>query len=153
MSAHEQRHGDYLISADPARLNARAIHAYLSRSYWATDIPFAVVEQSLQHSLGIGAYTAQGEQVGLVRVITDHATYAYLCDVYVLEEHRRHGLAKAMLALTMNHPRLQRLRSWNLRTRDAHATYAPWGFQAVDNPASYMIRRSLESYQSKPAGS
>lgn len=137
----ELSHGAYLISDDPVRLDATAIHAYLSRSYWSPDIPLATVQRALQHSVSIGAYAADGAQVGLVRIITDHATYAYLCDVYVLEEHRGRGLAKAMMAATLRHPQLQGLRSWNLRTRDAHPLYAQFGFKVVDNPGGYMIHR------------
>jgi GNAT superfamily N-acetyltransferase len=138
----ESRHDAYLISDDPARLDAAAIHGYLSRSYWSPNIPLATVQRALAHSLCVGAYTDSGHQVGLVRIISDFATYAYLCDVYVLEEHRGHGLAKAMMTLTMRHPKLQGLRSWNLRTRDAQPLYARFGFTVVDNPEGYMILRN-----------
>jgi GNAT superfamily N-acetyltransferase len=148
MSDHlEQRHGSYLISDDPARLDATAVHAYLTRSYWSENIPLETVQRALQNSLCVGAYTAEGTQVGLIRIISDHATYAYLCDVYVLEDHRRHGLSKAMLALTMRHPRLQGLRSWNLRTRDAHGLYAQFGFKSPEQPESYMALRFPDIYK------
>ena len=143
----EQHHGSHLISDDPARLDAIAIHAYLSRSYWSENIPVDVVQRALGGSLCIGAYQADGSQIGLVRVISDHATYAYLCDVYVLEEHRGHGLAKAMLAFVMRHPRLQGLRSWSLRTRDAHGLYASFGFTPLENPDSYMTLRFPDVYR------
>ncbi len=86
----------YEISTDPARLDAGAIHAYLSRSYWAQGIPLEVVERSLAGSLCFGLYH-QGKQVGLARMITDRATFAYLCDVYVLEDHRGKGLGGALM--------------------------------------------------------
>jgi GNAT superfamily N-acetyltransferase len=143
----EQPHGSYLISDDPGRLDATAVHAYLTRSYWSENIPLEVVQQALHGSLCIGAYGADGSQIGLVRVISDYATFAYLCDVYVLEEHRGHGLAKAMLAQTMHHPKLQGLRSWNLRTRDAHGLYAQLGFKPVANPESYMVLRFPDLYR------
>jgi len=147
MSVLEHRHGDYLISDDPARLDATAIHGYLTRSYWSENIPLETVQRALQGSLCIGAYTEAGEQVGLVRIISDHATYAYLCDVYVLEEHRRHGLSKAMLELSRRHPRLQGLRTWSLRTRDAHGLYAQFGFKPVEQPESYMALRFPDVYR------
>ena len=85
----------YEISTDPARLDIAAIHAYLTRSYWSPGIPYAIVERAARNSLCFGVYeTAGGKQVGLARVVTDHATFAYLCDVYVLEEHRGRGLGK-----------------------------------------------------------
>ncbi len=143
----EHPHGSYLISDDPARLDATAIHSYLSRSYWSENIPLEVVQRALLGSICVGAFAADGKQVGLVRIISDCATFAYLCDVYVLEAHRRHGLAKAMLALTLRHPRLQGLRSWSLRTRDAHPLYAQFGFKPIDNPDSYMILRFPNVYR------
>src|SRR5262245_53339301 len=80
---------DYEISTDPSRLDIAAMHAYLARSYWSPGIPYALVERAAQHSLCFGLYEkSTGRQVGLTRVVTDHATFAYLCDVYVLEEHR-----------------------------------------------------------------
>jgi len=121
------------------------------------DVALDTVRRALHGSLCIGAYTetgtpssagaTKGTQVGLVRIISDHATYAYLCDVYVLEEHRRHGLAKAMLALTMRHPKLQGLRTWSLRTRDAHGLYAQFGFKPVEHPESYMALRFPDVYR------
>ena len=134
----DHRHGAYLISDDPARLDPAAIHAYLSRAYWAENIPLEVVRRSLAHSLCLGAYDEQGRQVGLTRCISDYATFCYVCDVYVLEEHRDHGLAQAMMALAGRHPKLQGLRRWNLVTRDAHGLYAREGFKAVARPERYM---------------
>src|ERR1700690_2231249 len=81
----EHQHGPYLLSDDPARLDATAIPAYLSRAYWSENIPLETVQRALHGSLCLGAYTADGRQVGLVRIISDFATYAYLCDVYVME--------------------------------------------------------------------
>ncbi len=147
MSVLEHRHGPYLISDDPARLDATAIHSYLTRSYWSESIPLETVQRALHGSLCIGAYAEAGAQVGLVRIISDHATYAYLCDVYVLEEHRGHRLSQAMLALTLRHPKLQGLRSWSLRTRDAHSLYTPFGFRPVEHPESYMALRFPDVYR------
>lgn len=146
-TAPEHRHGHYLISADPARLDAVAIHGYLARSYWSGGIPLATVQRALQGSLCIGAYTEAGAQVGLVRIISDHTTYAYLCDVYVLEEHRGHDLAKTMLTLALRHPKLQGLRTWSLRTRDAHGLYAQFGFKPVEHPESHMALRFPDVYR------
>jgi GNAT superfamily N-acetyltransferase len=146
MGALEQRHGSYLISDDPARLDAQAAHDYLARSYWSEKIPLETVRRAMANSLCIAAYAADGQQVGLVRIISDYATYAYLCDVYVLEGHRGHGLSKAMLALAKAHPKLQGLRTWSLRTRDAHGLYAQFGFKPVEHPESYMALRDPGVY-------
>jgi GNAT superfamily N-acetyltransferase len=127
----------YEISTDPARLDADAIHAYLSRSYWAEGIPLAVVERSLAGSLAFGLYH-QGKQVGLARVITDRATFAYLCDVYVLEDHRGHGLGEALMEAMHAHPDLQNLRRQVLVTRDAHELYRRFGWSSLARSEGYM---------------
>lgn len=150
MSVLEHHHGAYLVSDDPAHLDPTAIHAYLIRAYWCEDIPFETVARSLKHSLCVGAYDAHYAQIGLVRIISDFATFAYLCDVYVLEEHRGHGLAKAMMTLTMHHPKLQGLRRWNLITRDAHPLYAQFGFKPLAKPTGYMEHVAPDIYQ-RPA--
>ncbi|MBL9215639.1 MAG: GNAT family N-acetyltransferase [Opitutaceae bacterium] len=147
MAAGEQHHAGYLVSDDPARLDPVAVHGYLTRSYWSPGIPIDLVRRALAASFCVGAYAADGRQVGLVRVISDHATYAYLCDVYVLEEHRGRGLAQAMLRFTLAHPRLQGLRSWNLRTRDAHPLYARFGFKPVEQPENHMTLRFPDPYR------
>jgi len=121
----------YEISTEQSRLDIGAIHAYLTRCYWSPGIPFATVERAVRNSLCFGLYeTSGGRQVGLARVVTDHATFAYLCDVYVLEEHRGHGLGKLLMRTVMAHPALTGARRAMLGTRDAHALYAQYGFRA-----------------------
>jgi GNAT superfamily N-acetyltransferase len=139
--------GPYTVSDDPARLDLGAVHAYLSQSYWAEGVPLEVLARAVRASLCVGAYDAAGAQVGLTRCISDYATYCYLCDVYVLEAHRRRGLARAMMAFTMAHPRLQGLRRWNLVTRDAHPLYREFGFAALAQPERHMERRALDIYR------
>lgn len=146
-SLSERRVGSYTISDDPARLDPRAIHAYLSRSYWSAGIPLELLERALRSSLCIGAYDRADAQVGLVRLISDYATFCYICDVYVLEDHRGHGLSKAMLAMTVDHPRLQGLRRWSLVTADAHGLYRQFGFTAVAQPERHMERLEPDIYQ------
>src|SRR5215469_8426926 len=124
---YETRQEEYLISTDPAKLDPGAAHAFLTTAYWSQGVPLAVVTKALQNSLCFGLYH-QGKQVGLVRVVTDHATYAYLCDVYVLEAHRGKGLGHWMVECVMAHPELQNLRRFTLATRDAHGVYAAFGF-------------------------
>ena len=143
----EYHHGAYVISDNPARLDSGAIHAYLTRAYWSEDIPLETVERSLKGSLCIGAFDATGAQVGLVRIVSDLATFAYLCDVYVTEEHRGHGLSKAMMSLTLHHPKLQGLRRWNLVTRDAHPLYAGFGFTPLARPEGYMELLNPDIYK------
>jgi len=122
---------DYEVSTDPSRLDVAAMHAYLSRAYWSREIPYATVERAARNSLCFGLYEkSSGKQVGLTRVITDHATFAYLCDVYVLEEHRGRGLGKLLMRTIMAHPALTGARRAMLGTRDAHGLYRKFGFAA-----------------------
>jgi GNAT superfamily N-acetyltransferase len=142
--------GEYTLSWDPADQQPERIHAYLSRSYWAGGIPLEVVRRSLAGSLGFGIF-AGGEQVAFARVITDGATFAYLCDVYVLEEFRGRGLAKWLLDEIVAHPQLRGLRRFLLFTRDAHALYARYGFAPLAQPRSAMEIRRPDPYQAPPA--
>ncbi len=141
----------YLISTDPALLDLDAVHAYLTRSYWAEGVPRETVARSLAGSMCFGLYhqptCGPREQVGLARVITDRATYAYLCDVFVLEPHRGRGLGKRLVGAVMDHPELQGLRRFGLFTKDAHALYAPFGFASLSQPERAMERRNPDAYQ------
>ncbi len=144
---HEFLHQGYLISDDPKRLDVEAIHAYLTRSYWAEGVPLDIVTRSVANSLCLGIYTPAGEQVGLVRTITDYTTFAYLCDVYVLESHRGRGLSKAALRMLLSHPRLQGLRRLQLITNDAHGLYTQFGFNVVAEPGRHMEKRLPNPYK------
>ena len=126
-----QRDG-YTISNDHTRLDVDAIHAYLTRSYWATGIPRDKVARSLDHSTGYGLYAPDGSQVGFTRVITDWTTFAYLCDVYVLEAHRGLGLGVWLVETVLANPGLQGIRRLALTTRDAHGLYEKMGFTRTE---------------------
>lgn len=130
----------YTVCDDPARLDLHAIHGYLQRSYWSPGIPFEIVERAVQGSLCVGAYDHTGAQVGLARFISDFATFCYVSDVYVLEEHRGRGLSKAMMGMGVDHPLLQGLRRWSLVTADAHGLYRQLGFVPVAQPERHMER-------------
>ena len=146
---HEVQHGRYLITDDASRLDAATIHRYLSEeSYWAKGVSLEIVQRSLQNSLCLGVYAENGSQVGLARVITDFATYAWLCDVFVLSDHRGGGLGKALVAAVISHPKLQTLRRMALGTLDAHNLYAQFGFTALADPQRHMERRRLPAHHS-----
>jgi ribosomal protein S18 acetylase RimI-like enzyme len=131
--------GAYEISTDPARLDVAAIHTYLTRSYWSAGIPLEIVARALRHSLCFGLYeSSSGVQVGLARVVTDYSTFAYLCDVYVLEQHRGHGLAMRLMREVMTHSALTGARRIMLATRDAHGLYRRSGFTDVGQSRTLM---------------
>jgi GNAT superfamily N-acetyltransferase len=141
------RRNGYRISCDPADLDLDMIHGYLTRSYWAAGIPRAVVERSLEHSMGFGVFDGD-QQVGFARVVTDRATYAYICDVFVLDSHRGRGLAKWLMETIRAHPALQGLRRWMLATRDAHGLYRQVGFTPLDAPERIMEILASDPYRS-----
>jgi GNAT superfamily N-acetyltransferase len=138
------------ISFDPAELDLDLIHAFLSGSYWARGIPRHTVEQAIKGSLCVGAHAPDeagtDEQIGFARVITDHATFAYLADVFVLPAHRGKGVAKAMLEALQAHPELQSLRRWALFTRDMQPLYAQLGWTPYPTPERLMVRDDPDIY-------
>ncbi|HEX3528217.1 MAG TPA: GNAT family N-acetyltransferase [Thermoanaerobaculia bacterium] len=131
----------FTVSTDPARLDVDAIHAALAQAYWSEGIPREIVERSLRGSLCFGLYAREEgaeRQIGFARVITDAATFSYLCDVYVLSEFRGRGSGKFLMRAVLEHPDLQGLRRFNLVTRDAHELYRRFGFAEIQNPDRHM---------------
>ena len=121
------------IDPDPKRLDVAMIHAFLSTSYWSPSIPRAVVERAIAGSRAWGVYD-DGAQVAFARVVSDGATFAWLCDVFVLESHRGRGVARWLVATILESPDLQGLRRFLLATRDAHPLYASVGFGPLRTP-------------------
>ena len=140
--------GEYHISTNPEFLDVDAIHAALTRQYWCLGIPKSIVQRALEHSLCFGVYRGT-VQIGFARVISDRATFAYLCDVYILEEFRGRGLSKWLMECVTAHPDLQGLRRFALVTRDAHGLYAQFGFEPLDHPDRRMAVGNRSSYGSQ----
>ena len=137
----------YRLAIGEAEADAEAAHAFLARSYWSPDIPLETVRKAIRHSLCASVHH-RSAQVGMARLVTDRATFAYLADVYVLEPHRGHGLAQAMVAALQALPDLAGLRRWLLFTRDAHQIYAGLGWTPLDRPERVMLREFPDIYQS-----
>ena len=150
MTDLEYVNGEFTISTDRARLDLPTIHQFLANSYWASNIPLAVVEKSIQNSLCFGVYQGR-TQVGFARVISDYATFAYLVDVFILEPYRGQGLAKWLMQCILAHPELQGLRRWMLMTRDAHSLYRQYGFQSPTTFDRYMEIVNPDVYQQPAA--
>lgn len=138
----EYKRDQFLISDDPARLDFEAICDFLSRAYWADKRPREVIRKSLQFSLNFGVYDGN-RQIGFARVITDRATFAYLCDVFVHEDYRGKALGKWMMECILAHPELQGLRRWSLATHDAHGLYKQFGFTELSDPSKWMEKFDL----------
>lgn len=123
----------YELSDDRSRIDGDFVHRELSKSYWAEAIPREFTDKSIANSLCFGVYS-NGTQVAFARVISDYATFGYLCDVIVTDEHRGAGLGKWIMEAVMEHPELQSLRRFMLATLDAHTLYTRFGFQPPKNP-------------------
>ena len=131
----------YELRTDLASMDLDLVHRWLSTdAYWSTGRSREAVATAAEHSLNVGAFTADGQQVAYARVVTDHANFAWLCDVYVDRDHRGHGIGTRMVAAVN-----ERLDAWGVRrtllaTRDAHGVYAGHGFEALPDPTIWMVR-------------
>lgn len=147
----------FLVSTDKNLLQVARIHHFLStQAYWSQEIPEAVVRKAIDHSLCFGLYAEEASgsllQIGLARVITDTATFAWLCDVYVEPEYRGQGLSKWLIDCVMKHPELQNLRRFCLATKDAHSLYSRFGFEVTKIPERWMEIRDNDLYKKMKLG-
>jgi len=134
------------VSTDPAEIDLDVVHGFLGRdAYWCRGVPRATVEKAIAHSLCVSAFL-NGAQAGFARVVTDRATFAYLCDVFVLPQARGAGIAKAMMDALLAHPDLQGLRRFLLATADAHGLYAQYGFAPLEKAERFMERYRADAY-------
>jgi GNAT superfamily N-acetyltransferase len=135
----ETRHGAFTLSDDPDRIDGARAYRWISeQSYWAAGISRARFDKALAGSLVIGAFAGTGEMAAMARVVTDRATFAWICDVFVDAAWRGRGLGKALMTYVQGHPDLQGLRRTHLATRDAHGLYAQFGFVALTGADSWM---------------
>ena len=137
MIVREFKKDDYLISTDSSKLQINVIHDFLANSYWARDIPLEIVKRSLDNSFCFGLYKNDA-QIGFARLVTDYTTFAYLADVFILEDHRGKGLSKWLMEIVLDFPELQSLRTWMLKTKDAHGLYNQFGFNEPKFPERVM---------------
>jgi ribosomal protein S18 acetylase RimI-like enzyme len=121
---------EFIVSTDKSRLNINTICGFLAKSYWAASRPKQTIIKSIENSLCYAAYHGE-RQVSFARIVTDYATYAYLCDVFVDEDYRGHGLGKLMVEHIMKNPDLANLRRFTLATNDAQGLYKKFGFDAL----------------------
>lgn len=140
------QNGEFTISTDRARLEIDAIHKFLSEeSYWAKERTRSQCETAIKNSLPFGVYKDEN-LVGFARVVTDFATFAYLGDVFILNEFRGQGLSKWLMEVIISHPELQGLRRWILATKDAHALYEKFEFTALKFPERWMEKTAPNAY-------
>ena len=127
----------FTISTEKERLDIDLIHSFLNRTYWAEGISKETIRRSIEGSLCFGVFE-NDKQVGFARMITDKATFAYLADVFIIEEYRGRGLSKWLMQVIMSHPDLQGLRRMILATKDAHGLYKQFGFTPLINVDRWM---------------
>ena len=128
----------YKVSTNNEGLDFEFIYKFISRSYWASEIPRETLKKAISNSFCFGVFTDTGVQVGFARLITDRATFAYLADVFIDDRHRGRGLSKLLVQTIVEHADVKGLRRMVLATRDAHGLYAQFGFRPVENPEILM---------------
>ena len=142
----EWQNGEFTISTERSCLQFDVIQSFLAdESYWAQKRTPEQTRTAIEHSICFGLY-AGDRQIGFARVVSDQATFAYLGDVFVLEEFRGRGLSKWLMETIIAHPDLQGLRRWTLATRDAHGLYEKYGFGPLVHPDRWMERTAPDAY-------
>ena len=144
MNYKEFKRDNYLISTDPSKIQLKVVHEFLADSYWAKNIPIELVKKSLDNSLCFSLFN-DDLQIGFARLVTDYATFAYLADVFVLDKYRGNGLSKWMMEIIINFPDVQGLRTWILKTWDAHGLYEKYGFSSPKFPERVMEYSQLKN--------
>lgn len=128
----------FSISNDKSLIDFETVYNYLNDdSYWAQGISVETLKKGIENSICFGVYY-QDKQAGFARVVTDNATFAYICDVFILAEYQRLGLSKWLMQTIKQHPDLQGLRRWSLATLDAHGLYTQFGFTELARPDRWM---------------
>ena len=127
----------FVISTEKEKMDIDLIHSFLTRTYWAEGISKEIIRRSIEGSLCFGVFE-NDQQVGFARMITDKATFAYLADVFIIEEYRGRGLSKWLMEVIMSDPDLQGLRRMILATKDAHGLYKQFGFAPLINVDRWM---------------
>jgi GNAT superfamily N-acetyltransferase len=135
-----QLFGEFELDTELDRVQFTRVHQWLEATYWSPGITLdKVIRAAENSSLVVSAYECE-LQVGYVRIVSDRATFAWICDVYVDQERRGKGIAKAMITLALEHPDHQGLRRWLLATKDAHHLYQTCGFELLPSPERWMVR-------------
>jgi len=131
----------YWVSDDPTLIDARRVHGWISReSYWARGRSYEAMLKAIEHSLVFGLYAADGTQAGFARHVTDRATFAWLCDVFVDSAHRGHGLGSFLVRVATEHPDVAGIRQV-LSTAPERTLYGQFGFHRLVAPERWMERR------------
>lgn len=145
--SYEVWRGDYVVSCDPARLDLDYVYGFLSTAYWTESLARDRLERAIAHSINFGLYHAEGgipaedgRQIGFARVMGDRTNIAHLADVFIDTRYRGRGLGHWLLVAVHDHPELQGLKRWTLKTSDAHRLYQRFGYEMLGGEGGLMVR-------------
>ena len=124
---------EIFINTDKTKLSLKFITSFISETYWAKGRTIANMQTCIDNSLNFGAYL-NDTQIGYGRIVTDYVQFAYIMDVFIVEEHRGNGYSKILMNYIMNYPKLKNVKVWRLATNDAHKLYEKFGFKPLANP-------------------
>jgi GNAT superfamily N-acetyltransferase len=130
------------VSNDKNKLNVMFIQQFLKDTYWATGRTMTEVQITIDNSFCFGIYLNE-KQIGFARVITDYVVFAYVMDVFIVEEHRGKGYSSILINSMTTEPKLKEVKIWRLATLDAHFLYQKFGFKALENPEKMMEKKII----------
>lgn len=128
------------IDTDKNRLDIAVVHRFISNTYWAEGRTVEDVQVTIDNSYCFGVYL-NGSQIGFARVVTDYTVFAYLMDVFILEEHQGKGYSSILMRAILDDPKLKVIKTWRLATSDAHYLYAKFGFTPLAHPENLMEKK------------
>ena len=141
----------FILTTDKSKLQIERMHRFLSQeAYWCLGIPLTVVKKAVDGSLCFGLYDdakKEAPQIGYARIVSDKATFAWLCDVYIEKEYRGQGLSKWLMECLISHPELKDLRRICLATKDAHELYKKYGFEVTQTPGNWLEIKNNDIYK------
>lgn len=130
------------VSNDKNKLNVLFIQQFLKDTYWAKGRTMTEVQITIDNSFCFGIYLNE-KQIGFARVITDYVVFAYVMDVFIVEEHRGKGYSSILINSMITEPKLKEVKIWRLATLDAHFLYQKFGFKALENPEKMMEKKII----------
>ncbi|NVK64067.1 MAG: GNAT family N-acetyltransferase [Flavobacteriales bacterium] len=133
---------EVIITKDKSTLDIAMIVDYLQNSYWGKERSAETIERSIEHSICFGAYL-DGQQIGFARVVSDQSVFAYIMDVFILDDYKGCGYGTAIMEAVMTDQLLVDVENWQLRTLDAHELYKKFGFTELEFPERSMAKRTF----------
>jgi N-acetylglutamate synthase-like GNAT family acetyltransferase len=135
---------ELFITTDKSKLNLNLIHKFLRTAYWSKGRSAEIINKSIKNSLCFGVYN-KNEQLGFARVVTDYSIFAYMADVFILEDYRDMGIGKRLIQTILGYPELKDVKRWMLATTDAHKFYSQFGFKGLEHPEKVMELKKSNS--------